>query len=167
MPYGSSSPLYRPPWDAWLAGRSPTLGQQQQWSLNDGGGVRLRRRPDFPIPGRLELHASMYWQVIKDERDGYGPFRITTTGYDYSLVIGDKGELWAMHWHAQGLGEASRDRSCGRVSGQQKMDAFLPDRQKKSRQPRTGIRGAQQPVQCREEGTLGLLQVRAGWCIFG
>ncbi|MGQ0779103.1 MAG: hypothetical protein ACT4NY_32595 [Pseudonocardiales bacterium] len=57
-------------------GGNPKPGQQQQWSLNDGGGVRLRRRADFPIPGQLELHASMYWQVIKDEREGYGPYGI-------------------------------------------------------------------------------------------
>ncbi|MCA1672925.1 MAG: hypothetical protein LC799_12265 [Actinobacteria bacterium] len=83
-------------------GGNPKPGQQHQWSLNDGGGARLRRRADFPMPGQLELHASMYWRVIKDEREGYGPYRVTTTGYDYSLVIGDDVELWAMHWHGQG-----------------------------------------------------------------
>lgn len=83
-------------------GGYPTPGQQQQWSLNDGGGVTLRRRTGFSLPGQLELHASMYWRVIEDERDGYGPYRVTTTGYDYSLVVGDNVELWAMHWHAQG-----------------------------------------------------------------
>lgn len=83
-------------------GRQPRLGQQHEWSLNNGGGVVLRRRAGFSLSGELEFHASMYWRVIEDKRDGYGPYRVTTTGYDYSLVAGESTELWAMHWHAQG-----------------------------------------------------------------
>jgi len=84
-------------------GDQPKIDQEQQWSLNDGGGAVLRKRPDFPLAGRLELYASMYWRVIEDDREGYGPYRVTTTGYDYLLVIGETDELWAMHWHARGL----------------------------------------------------------------
>ncbi len=83
-------------------GSRPKVGQEQQWSLNDGGAAVLHKRPGFPLSGQLELYASMYWRVIEDDREGYGPYRVTTTGYDYSLVIGEKDELWAMHWHAQG-----------------------------------------------------------------
>ncbi|WP_104529542.1 hypothetical protein [Blastococcus saxobsidens] len=44
----------------------------------------------------------MYWEVIEDDREGYGPFRVTTRGYDYSLVRGEATELWAIHWHPSG-----------------------------------------------------------------
>lgn len=81
-------------------GYRPQLGAEQQWSLNDGGGVALRRQAGSPW-SPLELYAAMYWRVIEDEREGYGPFRVTTIGYDYSLVANEKDELWAMHWHAQ------------------------------------------------------------------
>jgi hypothetical protein len=49
-------------------GHNPKPGDQHQWSLNDGGGARLQRRTVFPLPGQLELHASMYLRVIKDAR---------------------------------------------------------------------------------------------------
>lgn len=104
-------------------GGNPQPGQQQQWSLNDGGGVTLRRRVGFPLQGQLELHASMYWRVIEDEREGYGPYRVTTTGYDYSLVIGDKVELWAMHWHAQGRSHEAKPHL---HLGDKILSAFAP-----------------------------------------
>jgi hypothetical protein len=31
----------------------------------------------------LELRARMYYRIIRDGRDGYGPFRVSTRGYDY------------------------------------------------------------------------------------
>jgi hypothetical protein len=53
----------------------------------------------------MEFYASMWWRVIEDHREDYGPYRVTTTGYDYSLVCGAESqpsEVWAMHWHATG-----------------------------------------------------------------
>lgn len=79
-------------------GQNPRVGTPQQWSLNDGGGVELLT----DNAEGLTLYAAMYWQVIEDERDGYGPYRVTTRGYDYSLVQGDATEVWAMHWHPSG-----------------------------------------------------------------
>jgi hypothetical protein len=47
----------------------------------------------------------MWWRVIEDNRDGYGPYRTTTVGYDYSLVSGETDEVWAMHWHVTGVSD--------------------------------------------------------------
>lgn len=78
-------------------GLSPQVEQHHQWTINDGAGVELLT--DGPD---LFLFAAMYWKVITDERDGYGPYRVKTLGYDYSLVQGENTELWAIHWHPSG-----------------------------------------------------------------
>ena len=44
----------------------------------------------------------MFWKVIEDPDNG--PFRVTTTGYDYQLLRDDR-ELWDFHWNT---GEKSR-----------------------------------------------------------
>ena len=49
----------------------------------------------------MRFFAAMSWRLIEDARDGYGPYRVTATMYDYSLVAGDE-ELWALHWHPSG-----------------------------------------------------------------
>jgi hypothetical protein len=83
-------------------GISPKIGETHQWSINDGGGVTLRRISDA-VSGRavetLEFFASMWWCVIKD--DNNGPLRVSTRGYSYSLVLDDH-ELWAMQWQPDG-----------------------------------------------------------------
>jgi len=78
-------------------GDRPRVGDEQQWSLNDGGGAALRRSPTVRqrLPGKIEFFAHMWWRVIEDAREGYGPYRVTTTGYDYSLVSGSNDEVWA------------------------------------------------------------------------
>lgn len=60
------------------------------------------------LPGTLEFFAHMWWKVINDERAGYGPYRVTTTGYDYSLVSDRDGEVWAMHWHVTGISSETK-----------------------------------------------------------
>ncbi len=79
-------------------GLSPRVGTPQQWSMNNGGGVELLSED----AEGLTFYASMYWEVIEDEHEGYGPYRVTTRGYDHSLVRGEATELWAMHWHPAG-----------------------------------------------------------------
>lgn len=44
----------------------------------------------------------MTWQIVEDEKPGYGPVRITTKGYGYSLMDAADRELWAFHWHPEG-----------------------------------------------------------------
>jgi len=45
----------------------------------------------------------MQWKLIEDDRDGYGPLRVTTVGYMYSLGGHDQREYWAHHWHPTGV----------------------------------------------------------------
>lgn len=91
-------------------GDHPQVGAEQQWTLNDGAPATLKRgtaasgipRPDGP----LEFFATMWWKVIEDDRDGYGPYRVSTSGYEYSLVSGrNSAEVWAMHWHVTGVSD--------------------------------------------------------------
>lgn len=79
-------------------GQAPQLDTQYAWSVNNAGGVQLRHDGD----DELRLFAAMYWKLIKDDRPDYGPFRISTLGYEYSLVTRESTELWALHWHPSG-----------------------------------------------------------------
>lgn len=79
--------------------RSPRVGHEYSWSLNDGAGIKGRNA--HGVTGVRDFYASMSWRVVPDDRDGYGPFRVTTTRYDYSLIL-DDGEVWAFHWHPEG-----------------------------------------------------------------
>lgn len=73
------------------------MDQAMSWGINNGGGMELRS-----ASGRLEFYASMFWKVIADPDNG--PFRVTTTGYDYQLLRDDR-ELWDFHWNT---GEKSK-----------------------------------------------------------
>lgn len=42
-------------------------------------------------PRSLEFRARILYEIIRDNRPGYGPYRITTRGYDYSICTSDKG----------------------------------------------------------------------------
>ena len=64
----------------------------------------IRTRPG--ASGRLHFYAAMSWRLIQDDRDGYGPYRVTSTYYDYSLTV-DEEELWALHWHPDGLSDVT------------------------------------------------------------
>lgn len=50
----------------------------------------------------LELRARMYYEIIRDSRVGYGPYRVTTKGYDYSLRTADGCAVVDFHWHPNG-----------------------------------------------------------------
>lgn len=79
---------------------TPRIGDEHEWSLCSGAGVDIRRAEGAPR-GRLRFFAAMSWRLIEDDRPDYGPYRVTSTGYDYSLTADDD-ELWALHWHPNG-----------------------------------------------------------------
>lgn len=58
--------------------------------------------------GCIELRARMKYMIIEDERDGYGPFRVTTRGYDYSVRTRDGAAVLDYHWHPTGLSHEKR-----------------------------------------------------------
>jgi hypothetical protein len=80
-------------------GRHPELEAPHQWMINDGAGLRLRPK-NGPA---LQFDALMRWKLIEDDRADYGPLRVTTLGYDYSLSVAETNtELFAVHWHPDG-----------------------------------------------------------------
>jgi hypothetical protein len=79
-------------------GLNPRLGVPYEWSIDNGAGAEWL----CEAPENLTFFPAMYWKLIEDDRSEYGPFRVTTLGYEYSLVIGETTELWALHWHPEG-----------------------------------------------------------------
>ena len=68
------------------------VDRTHSWTLQRGLGARLR--------GGFRLDARMKYQIIRDDREGYGPYRVTTKAYDYALCRESDGvELFAQHWH--------------------------------------------------------------------
>jgi hypothetical protein len=84
--------------------RSPRIGHEYHWSLCDGDGVAVRNAAG--ASGVRRFYAGMSWRVIEDARDGFGPYRVTTRRYEYSLTI-DHDELWAFHWHPDGKSDVT------------------------------------------------------------
>jgi hypothetical protein len=60
------------------------------------GYVRLQGEPIF------ELRARMVYRIIEDPRAGYGPIRVTTRAYDYSLRLATGEAVIDYHWHPDG-----------------------------------------------------------------
>jgi hypothetical protein len=61
------------------------------------------------LPGTdLEFRARMFYLIIADDREDYGPFRVTTRGYDYSLRKTDGAAVIDYHWHPVGLSHEKR-----------------------------------------------------------
>jgi len=44
----------------------------------------------------------MRFKVIEDDRDTYGPYRMTTLGYQYIVEQDDGQEVIVYHWHPRG-----------------------------------------------------------------
>lgn len=63
------------------------------WTLNNLTGVS-------PGPGLL-FSATMGYRIIRDEREGYGPWRVTTLEYTYRLCHNGE-DLFRLHWHPRG-----------------------------------------------------------------
>lgn len=63
---------------------------------NEDGYVRLGATPGMK---RIELRARMGYRIIRDERPAYGPFRVTTLWYDYSIRRVSGEAIIDHHWH--------------------------------------------------------------------
>lgn len=73
------------------------LDHEHFWTLpGDRGYVDLRG------PARLQLSCRMRYMIIRDERPDYGPFRVTTRGYLYSLRTTSRQVVVDYHWHPSG-----------------------------------------------------------------
>lgn len=67
----------------------------------------LRRRNG---PYLLHLEFTQHYRIIKDESssDPLGPYRVTTTGYYYSIADRRGSEILAFHWHPDAA-QSARD----------------------------------------------------------
>lgn len=50
----------------------------------------------------LEMLARLRYEIVPDDRDSYGPLRVTTKAYDYSIQTADKSKIIDFHWHPAG-----------------------------------------------------------------
>ena len=89
---------------------------------SSGGSAVLDTKHNLHLTGRhpdnddylrlgstdIELRARMFYMIIRDEREDYGPFRITTRGYDYSIRKRDGTKVLDYHWHPTGLSDERR-----------------------------------------------------------
>ncbi|MEU5786187.1 hypothetical protein ABZ754_00470 [Micromonospora purpureochromogenes] len=81
------------------------------------------------LPGTaLEFRARMFYMIIEDQREDYGPYRVTTRGYDYSVRKTDGAAVIDYHWHPVGLSHEKRPHiHIG--SSQLRSDAVLSNKQ--------------------------------------
>jgi hypothetical protein len=81
------------------------------------------------LPGiTLEFRARMFYKIIQDDRPHYGPYRITTLGYDYSIRRTDGAAVVDYHWHPVGRSHEKRPHlHIG--SSQLRDDAVLSNKQ--------------------------------------
>lgn len=57
---------------------------------------------DQPIKlkgGPLLLWVRMKYEIIADQRDGYGPWRVSTRGYIYEVQVTSGEAVISWHWH--------------------------------------------------------------------
>jgi len=72
-------------------------------------GHKLDNDGYVATPGAsLELRARMFYKIITDDRPDYGPYRITTLGYDYSVRRSDGAAVFDYQWHPRGLSHEKR-----------------------------------------------------------
>lgn len=70
-----------------------SVAEDHAWTINGDEGADLGQ-------GRV-FTATMGYRIIRDDREDYGPFRVTTKGYIYTLTQGAH-EHWSFHWHPAG-----------------------------------------------------------------
>lgn len=75
-----------------LPGGKFQLDKVHSWSLNGPTGLS---RQGF------HFEAQMHYEIIKDSREGYGPYRVTTRAYRYRFArLGQ--DVVRFHWHPKG-----------------------------------------------------------------
>ncbi len=70
------------------------------WTESRRGYLRLSQSD-------IEFRARLKYEIIRDARPGYGPFRVTTRGYDYSIRTTDGTAVLDYHWHPEGVSHAT------------------------------------------------------------
>ncbi len=71
------------------------VGEEYSLALRDADPVQLSGQ------ARVAISIIQYFRVVKDEREDYGLFRVTTTAYYYTIEDENAHEIVAYHWHPQ------------------------------------------------------------------
>jgi len=87
------------------AGGKKVLHEDHRLYLTRQGDSDYVRLKGDPV---LELRARMVYRLIEDPRPGYGPIRVTTRAYDYSLRRTTGEAVVDYHWHPEGDSHESR-----------------------------------------------------------
>ena len=87
------------------AGGKTSLGRVHRLYL---GGNEAGDHVKLAGDVRLELRARMRYEIIEDERKDYGPYRIRTRAYEYSLRQQNGQAVLEYHWHPDGVSHEVR-----------------------------------------------------------
>ena len=71
------------------------VGEEYSLALLEGDPVRL------PGAARVAISLVQYFQIVEDDRPDYGPYRVRTTAYYYTIEDVEGHEVLAYHWHPQ------------------------------------------------------------------
>lgn len=74
------------------AGAAHQPDTEHSWMLNGQNGYSWRG---------WHFEAQMNYRIIRDERPGRGPWRVTTTAYRYRLAVPEH-DVFRLHWHPAG-----------------------------------------------------------------
>lgn len=89
--------------DAVTPGGKTMLGREHGLFLTGNANEGFVKLKASTGGRRLEFKAQMRYRIIEDDRKGFGPYRITTRAYDYTIQTQDKSLVIAYHWHPTGL----------------------------------------------------------------
>lgn len=70
------------------------VGEEYALTLREGDAVQL-------VGMSIAISISQYFQPVKDDREDYGPFRVRTTAYYYTVEEANSHEILAYHWHPE------------------------------------------------------------------
>lgn len=76
-------------------GGKDVVGKVHAWTLNSAAGVGSKG---------WHFDASMNYEIIRDDREGYGPFRVTTRSYRYQVALAFQ-DIARFHWHPDGVSD--------------------------------------------------------------
>jgi hypothetical protein len=73
-------------------GGKDRLGKVHSWSLNGETGISKQG---------WHFEAQMHYEIITDDRPGYGPYRVTARAYRYRFDLAGQ-DVARFHWHPLG-----------------------------------------------------------------
>lgn len=81
--------------------------QPNELEMEEIYSLVLQSGDAVPLSGdsRISISVSQQFSLIKDDRQDYGPYRVSTSAYSYVMEEIDGPEILAYHWHPRGVGK--------------------------------------------------------------